>query len=73
MVCLVVVALLLCFACAGCDWVVGCVVGGGFLSLRMIAIKRKGKPLGLVLSSGVVVLFVVLCLLLVASVIQLPG
>ena len=28
---------------------VGCVVGG-FLSLRMIATKRKGEPLGLVLS-----------------------
>ena len=30
-------------------WVVGCVVGG-FLSLRMIATKRKGKLSGLVLS-----------------------
>ena len=51
MVCLVV-ALLLFFVCFG--WVVGCVVGGSF-SLRMIATKRKGKLLGLVLSSWVVV------------------
>lgn len=41
------VALLLLFV--GFYWVVGC----GFLSLRMIATKRKGKPLGLVLSSFV--------------------
>ena len=54
MVCLVfvawfvVVALLLFFVCF--SWVVGC----GSFSLRMIATKRKGKPLGLVLSSWVV-------------------
>ena len=34
---------------------VGCVVGGSF-SLWMIATKRKGKPLGLVLSSWVAVI-----------------
>ena len=48
----VVVASLLFFVCFA--WVVGCVVVGVSFSLRMIATKRKGKPLGLVLSSWVV-------------------
>ena len=40
----------------GFSWVVCWVVVGGSFSLRMIATKRKGKPLGLVLSSWVVVI-----------------
>ena len=48
--CLVVIALLLLFvlvvACGGC-------VVGGFLSLRMIATKRKGAPCWRVLSCPV--------------------
>ena len=48
--CIVFVVSLLLFVCFACG---GCVVGG-FLSLRMIATKRKGAPCWCVLSSWVV-------------------
>ena len=48
---LVLFALLLCFVWFAC---LGCVVGG-FLSLRMLATKRKGALCWCVLSSWVVV------------------
>ena len=50
-----------CFAPVVCGFRLGCVVGVSF-SLRMIATKRKGEPLGLVLSSWVVGCFIWLLL-----------